>query len=121
MNDKSIKVWNINKETSLRTFRTESQVCSLAFCGHSNQFVSTHGYPGNEVVVWNFVKKEVIAKLEGHTERVLQLAVEPDGQDIVTGAADETLRFWTVFPKISEQSCYSKGSESLEKMTIDYR
>jgi cell division cycle 20-like protein 1 (cofactor of APC complex) len=30
--------------------------------------------------------------------RVLYLAVAPDGQTIVTGAGDETLRFWSVFP-----------------------
>jgi cell division cycle 20-like protein 1 (cofactor of APC complex) len=29
---------------------------------------------------------------------VLYLAVSPDGQTIVTGAGDETLRFWNVFP-----------------------
>ena len=30
--------------------------------------------------------------------RVLYLASSPDGQTIVTGAGDETLRFWNVFP-----------------------
>lgn len=29
---------------------------------------------------------------------MLYLAVSPDGQTIVTGAGDETLRFWNVFP-----------------------
>jgi cell division cycle 20-like protein 1 (cofactor of APC complex) len=40
-----------------------------------------------------------IASLTGHTYRVLYLAVSPDGQTIVTGAGDETLRFWNVFPQ----------------------
>eukprot|EP00887_Chlorella_sp_A99_P007257 scaffold2.g7257.t1 len=39
-----------------------------------------------------------LATLTGHTMRVLYLAVSPDGQTIVTGAGDETLRFWNVFP-----------------------
>jgi cell division cycle 20-like protein 1 (cofactor of APC complex) len=39
-----------------------------------------------------------IASLKGHTYRVLYLAQSPDGQNIVTGAGDETLRFWNVFP-----------------------
>lgn len=30
--------------------------------------------------------------------RVLYLAMSPDGQTIVTGAGDETLRFWNAFP-----------------------
>jgi len=39
-----------------------------------------------------------IATLTGHTYRVLYLAMSPDGSTIVTGAGDETLRFWQVFP-----------------------
>ena len=27
------------------------------------------------------------------------MAMSPDGESIVTGAGDETLRFWKVFPK----------------------
>lgn len=30
---------------------------------------------------------------------MLYLAMSPDGQTIVTGAGDETLRFWTAFPR----------------------
>jgi cell division cycle 20-like protein 1 (cofactor of APC complex) len=42
---------------------------------------------------------EKIATLTGHTYRVLYLAMSPDGSSIVTGAGDETLRFWNIFPK----------------------
>ncbi|CAF5194103.1 unnamed protein product, partial [Rotaria magnacalcarata] len=35
----------------------------------------------------------------GHRLRVLYLAMSPDGESIVTGSGDETLRFWSVFPK----------------------
>ena len=30
-------------------------------------------------------------------------AVSPDGEAIVTGAGDETLRFWNVFSKVRSQ------------------
>ena len=45
---------------------------------------------------------ERIAVLTGHTFRVLYLAVSPDGKTIVTGAGDETLRFWNVFPDVEK-------------------
>lgn len=32
----------------------------------------------------------------GHTSRVLYLSMSPDGENIVTGAGDETLRFWNL-------------------------
>ena len=41
----------------------------------------------------------MVASLTGHTHRVLYLAMSPDGETIVTGAGDETLRFWNAFPK----------------------
>ena len=40
-----------------------------------------------------------LVTLTGHTYRVLYLAGGPDGTKIVTGAGDETLRFWNVFPQ----------------------
>lgn len=40
---------------------------------------------------------EKIATLTGHTYRVLYLAMSPSGDTIVTGAGDETLRFWNIF------------------------
>ncbi len=40
--------------------------------------------------------------LLGHTMRVLYLTMSPDGSTIVTGAGDETLRFWSVFPSSNE-------------------
>jgi len=40
-----------------------------------------------------------VTVLTGHTMRVLYLSVNPNGSTIVTGAGDETLRFWNVFPE----------------------
>ena len=48
-----------------------------------------------------------VQTLTGHTYRVLYLAMSPDGQTVVTGAGDETLRFWNVFGHESKK----KGSE----------
>ena len=38
-----------------------------------------------------------VKELKGHTSRVLHLATSPDGSMVCSGAADETLRFWSVF------------------------
>ena len=45
-----------------------------------------------------------IATLTGHTYRVLYLSMSPCGQKIVTGAGDETLRFWDVFPSLKREN-----------------
>lgn len=45
----------------------------------------------------------MVASLTGHANRVLYLAMSPDGETIVTGAGDETLRFWNAFPSKKER------------------
>ena len=64
-----------------------------------NELVSTHGYSQNQVTIWKYPDMTKITSLSGHSFRVLYLAMSPDGKTIVTGAGDETLRFWNVFPK----------------------
>jgi cell division cycle 20-like protein 1 (cofactor of APC complex) len=51
----------------------------------------------NQITVWKYPSMSQVATLTGHTYRVLYLAMSPDGQTIVTGAGDETLRFWNAF------------------------
>ncbi|KAI1482919.1 WD domain-containing protein [Daldinia eschscholtzii] len=76
---------------------TGSQVCNISWSKNSNEIVSTHGYSQNQIVVWKYPAMTQVVSLTGHTYRVLYLAMSPDGRTIVTGAGDETLRFWTVF------------------------
>lgn len=79
----------------------------------SNELVSTHGFSSshsvqNQVCVWKYPSMQQVATLTGHTLRVLYLAMSPDGQTIVTGAGDETLRFWNAFKKSGSQSSVLK-------------
>ena len=55
-----------------------------------------------------------VATLTGHTLRVLYLAMSPDGQTIVTGAGDGTLRFWNVFPGPKTKGDASDSSSMLD-------
>lgn len=104
--DKRIRFWNTQTGLMLNEIDTGSQVCSLKWSKTSNELVSTHGFsPGpiqNQVCLWKYPSMQQIATLSGHTYRVLYLAMSPDGETIVTGAGDETLRFWHAFPKPSK-------------------
>jgi|SRR6201996_2784245 cell division cycle 20-like protein 1 (cofactor of APC complex) len=88
----------------LKSVDTGSQVCNLAWSINSNELVSTHGYSQNQIVVWKYPSMQQVVSLTGHTFRVLYLAMSPDGQVIVTGAGDETLRFWNAFKKRPSES-----------------
>ena len=99
--DRTIRFWSTKTGTELKCVDAGSQVCNLAWSKNVDELVSTHGYSLNQVMVWRFPEMAKVATLTGHTMRVLYLASSPDGQTIVTGAGDETLRFWNVFPGAS--------------------
>ncbi|KAK7305740.1 hypothetical protein VNO77_43650 [Canavalia gladiata] len=98
--DRCIRFWNTTNGHQVNCVDTGSQVCNLAWSKNVNELVSTHGYSQNQIMVWKYPSLTKVATLTGHSMRVLYLAMSPDGQTIVTGAGDETLRFWNVFPSM---------------------
>lgn len=119
--DKHIRFWNVINGSMLNELDTgsqvrvmqvvlswnciliEMQVCNLIWSLTSHELVSTHGFSSttaqNQICIWKYPTLNMVASLTGHTNRVLYLAMSPDGESIVTGAGDETLRFWNAFPK----------------------
>lgn len=64
------------------------------------ELVSSHGFSDNQLCLWKLTNGDNLVKLKefrGHTARVLHMAKSPDGKQIVTAGADETLRFWDLF------------------------
>ncbi|CAN8308314.1 unnamed protein product [Cochlearia groenlandica] len=117
--DRCIRFWNTTTNSHLNCIDTNSQVCNLVWSKNVNELVSTHGYSQNQIIVWKYPTMSKLATLTGHTFRVLYLAVSPDGQTIVTGAGDETLRFWNVFPSPKSQNRESEiGASSFGRTTI---
>lgn len=101
--DKCINIWNVTTGKLEKKIETESQVCGIIFSKTTDEFISTHGFSNNSIQVWETKDYSKIAELVGHTERVLYQAMNPEACTLVTSAADETLRFWDVFPKPEKQ------------------
>ncbi|XP_062029776.1 B-type cell cycle switch protein ccs52A-like [Rosa rugosa] len=116
--DRCIRFWNTTTNSHLSCMDTGSQVCNLVWSKNVNELVSTHGYSQNQIIVWRYPTMSKLATLTGHTYRVLYLAISPDGQTIVTGAGDETLRFWNVFPSPKSQNTGSEIGASCLGRTI---
>ncbi|KAJ4956183.1 hypothetical protein NE237_012966 [Protea cynaroides] len=117
--DRCIRFWNTTTNSHLSCMDTGSQVCNLVWSKNVNELVSTHGYSQNQIIVWRYPTMSKLATLTGHTYRVLYLAISPDGQTIVTGAGDETLRFWNVFPSPKSKNSDSEiGASSLGRTQI---
>ncbi|KAJ4479190.1 WD40 repeat-like protein [Lentinula aciculospora] len=100
--DACIRLWNTATGTMMNEIRTGSQVCNLLWSINSHELISTHGYSTqtvpNQIRIWNYPSMSIVASLIGHTECVQYVSLNPNGDTIVTGGGDETLRFWNVFP-----------------------
>lgn len=109
--DRTIRFWSVKDAegtASIRHLSTSSQVCNMVWSPHSMELVSTHGFTDHHVLRWSYstgrkakpldsIIDEPTAIMTGHQMRVLHLCISPDGRTIVTGSADETLRFWPAF------------------------
>lgn len=95
--DRSIKFWNTTSGAMLNSIDTGSQVCSIVWSKHQRELCSSHGYADNQLILWKYPTMTKIKELTGHTARVLNMELSPDGSSVVSAAADETLRFWDIF------------------------
>ncbi|RWS02056.1 cell division cycle protein 20-like protein [Dinothrombium tinctorium] len=95
--DKRIRIWNINDGTCVNSIDSESQICSILWSKEYKELISAHGYPNNELILWKYPGITKITELTGHTARILDMVMSPDGSTVVSLGADETLRFWQCF------------------------
>jgi cell division cycle 20, cofactor of APC complex len=110
--DRTIKFWNTANGALLNSVDTGSQVCSLLWSTTEKELLSSHGFSQNELCLWKYPSMTKVKELTGHTSRVLHLAASPDGSTVVSGAADETLRFWKIFG--SNRKARKSGSETTQ-------
>lgn len=102
--DRTIKFWNSASGVMLNSIDTGSQVCSIVWSKHQRELCSSHGYSENQLILWKYPTMTKIKELTGHTARVLNMDISPDGASIVSAGADETLRFWNIFDTPSTRS-----------------
>jgi cell division cycle protein 20 (cofactor of APC complex) len=95
--DRSIKFWNVNTGGCVNRVDAKSQVSSLLWNKEHREIISGHGFADNQLSIWSYPTLQKVQDLTGHSERVLSMAMSPDGSTVVSAAADETLRFWKCF------------------------
>ena len=102
--DKTIKFFSCDSNKMINSYYTGSQVCNILWNKKEKEIISSHGFSKNNIIIWKYPKMNKIADLKGHMKRVLYLSISPDENTIVSGAGDETIRFWKINEKIDENS-----------------
>ena len=94
--DNCIRFYNADTKSVIGEYNTGSQVCQILWNKYEKEIISSHGNNKNPIYVWSYPKMNRITELTGHLNRVLYMAMSPDGCTLVSGSSDETLRFWNI-------------------------
>ncbi|KAF9920466.1 ubiquitin-protein transferase activating protein [Linnemannia zychae] len=98
--DKQIHFWNSTTGARVNTLNAGSQVTSIIWSKEYKEFMSSHGYPNNNLSVYSYPSMNRVVDIPAaHDSRVLHSVVSPDGQTVATVANDENLKFWKLFEK----------------------
>lgn len=94
--DKKLKFWGEGRGI-FREVDTGSQVCSLVWSAATGEIVSCQGFSLNQIIIWS-KKGERRFTFHGHSSRVLYSALSPTGEYLASGAGDQNLKIWKLFP-----------------------
>lgn len=102
--DEYVHFFSSNTLRHIYSVSTGSPICNLTFSKISNEMITTHSKKSHEFKIWNsknaWENEEYVdhtGTMEGHRERALHLATNPEGNTIATAASDHTLKLWHPF------------------------
>ncbi|KAF9586232.1 ubiquitin-protein transferase activating protein [Lunasporangiospora selenospora] len=110
--DKQIHFWNSTTGARLNTVNTVSQVTSIIWSKDYREFVTSHGYPDNNLSVYGYPSLSKVIDIPAHDSRVLHTSLSPDGQTVATLASDQNLKFWKLFEAKSKKDQKGSGTGS---------
>ncbi|KAH9910882.1 WD40 repeat-like protein [Epithele typhae] len=113
--DATVHFWNTTTGARLHSLTTPAQISSIQWCGHKKEFLTTHGYPTNSVMVHSYPSMDKLADIrDAHDSRVLFSALSPNGELLATSAGDECLKFWKIWdaPKAKKKDVKDSSSSS---------
>ncbi|PSN64379.1 WD40 repeat-like protein [Corynespora cassiicola Philippines] len=112
-NGKYVLAWTLDSCIRLWNYIEGKGKCVKTYQGHINKRYSLSGafgtYGGQppyqyafvasgsedgEIVLWDVSSKNVLQRLEGHSEAVLSVATHPTQELIASGGLDRTVRIW---------------------------
>ncbi len=105
--DNSVRVWDLEKDTSIKTFRGHDSGVRACEISADNRFVLS-GAEDQRAILWNvndYAEIQTLAgrKLSGHADAILSAYFSPTGKSVVTASRDRSARIWNVASGVEEQ------------------
>ena len=93
--EKKIKMWNVNEGKCEKFSHCNEEITCIDVNEREKCFAT--GFDNGEVALWNLKEMDVVKKSTGHVMATRKIGFLYDGEQVVTGGDDETVRFWQVF------------------------
>ncbi|KAJ1977046.1 WD repeat-containing protein slp1 [Dimargaris xerosporica] len=119
--DRHIHFWNTTTAARLNSVDTGSQVTSIRWPHEYKELVSSHGFPDNQLTVWNYPALTKVVDIPAHDTRVLHTALSPDGQTLASVSSDENLKFWRIFETKPKSSKTAKTQVNQQPNSLESR
>lgn len=97
--DKKLKFWNshLGKETASITL----EAYAICVCVANDQSIFITGSYDKKIRIWDYIHKEVIRILDGHTEEIDAVRITSNGRFLISGSSDFSIKLW----KMTDLSC----------------
>lgn len=119
------RLWNYTTGKFLKTYtgHTNSKYCIFATFSVTNGKYIVSGSENNCVYLWDLQVRNIIQKIEGHTDTVLSVSCHPTENKIASGSLDRTIRIWVQEDKWSTriQVFVSYLAMTISCVLISYR
>jgi WD40 repeat protein len=115
--DRAIELWDIDRGERIARLTEDPvpPVTSLCVSADSRLVVSGHGRgntganapPEYSVVIWDTNNGRRVKTFDGHTEEVMEVAIEPDGNRVLSASYDGYPRLWDAAKSVGNPLLHS--------------
>jgi WD40 repeat protein len=99
----SVEIWDLATEKLKITCRgpPPDYILSASFTPDSLYIVAS----GTNIYIWDVKSGTLEATLQGHTAQIKSISFSPDGQNLVSGSDDHTIKIWDFSLRNQENGC----------------
>ncbi|KAL9105506.1 MAG: hypothetical protein Q9227_009336 [Pyrenula ochraceoflavens] len=129
--DGSVRAWDMLRYRNFRTFTAPTRLSfSCLTIDPSGEVVCAGSQDSFEIHIWNVQTGQLLDQLSGHEGPISTLAFSPDGNTLISGSWDHTIRLWSVFSRTQSSEplqlqsdllslAVSPDSKTLASATLD--